>query len=429
MEFANRSGKITVELDDKFMAHGYIDGKKVVTRDIFKSIKVKDFTVNNWIVEETNQMYLKKWKSGYQEQRAKLSVTRNPAKEFFREHGVTLSLFVKVFNAAVYRSAIAPYKEFQSLFFGKGRVEREMFKCVATNYDILQQAVKDGQKNILPILSQGLTPEECKKVFGKGKWKEICSNTFHRNRIIVKQVSRLNNNLELLQEAVCKLNEFDSGAIATNSPDASHWLKNYCGITYKDIRRPSGDVYFWINIYKDTKNMSETYDLPFNSKWSKRKMKEKHDEYAREAQERYEQIRAKKDEEYKKKLEILKGVDLGDFYAKTEFEYEGVVGKIITTYEAIKKEGIAMHHCVGGYAERAVSKEYVVVHFSGDGEETTLGIYIRKSLSAYNTSENYTFEKNQHYGKCNSHVKSGNHRILADKVIQELNEMKMKGVE
>ena len=49
--YANRSGKISVELHDDFTATGYIDGKEVYKGSIFQKVSVKTLNKTKWDVE------------------------------------------------------------------------------------------------------------------------------------------------------------------------------------------------------------------------------------------------------------------------------------------------------------------------------------------------------------------------------------------
>lgn len=422
---ANRSGKITVEIHDNFTASGYIDGECVVSRySIFQKLSSRQIVKGKWSVEETSETYVKRFKGGYKRLRVKLDVKANPLKEFTKAYAVTPSQFCKVFNAAVWKSAISPYKEFQSLYFGKGGVNRFAFFDVVSRYDLLKQALEDNQKNILPILSKyGKTPQELKDEFGKGLWKKLCANSFHRNSLIVCSPRPIDEAIGL-----------DSGALKfANGAEAAHWVKNVCKIPYS--RRNSRDWRDFLTLFTDTKFMAMHYGQPFNPSWSKLKMQEKHDEYMNIQIRDREEERKKRDELYRLKIEKLQSVDLSKVYPQIEFELDGVRATILTTYEQIRQEGVTMHHCVGTYAEQAMDGTYVVVHISGDREESTLGLCLSNNWTlevdrssaegtlSMNAIRNFVF--NQHYGKCNSQVVSEKHKAIVEVVIKYLNNLKL----
>lgn len=420
---ANRSGKITVEIHDNFTASGYIDGECVVSRySIFQKLSSRQIVKGKWSVEETSETYVKRFKGGYKRLQVKLDVKANPLKEFTKAYAVTPSQFCKVFNAAVWKSAISPYKEFQSLYFGKRGVNMFAFFDVVGRYDLLKQALKDNQKNILPILSKyGKTPQELKEEFGKGLWKKLCANSFHRNRLLVNSALGVECNIG-----------WDSGALKGNRPAARHWAKNVCKIPYVKMK---GELPIEVHLFLDTERMANALRLPFNEKWSKLKMQEKHNEYAAIINRQTEELRIKRDEAYQLKIEKLQSIDLSKVYPQTEFELDGVKATILTTYEQIQQEGVAMHHCVGSYAEEAMDGTYVVVHISGESEESTLGLSLsnkwvseshlgqEEGIISLHSVRNFTL--NQHYGKCNSQVKSENHKAVAKVVIEYLNNLKL----
>ena len=413
-DYWNRSGEVTVELDaDRFMATLYIDGKKVRSNLFWKKLTTKELVKGLWEVRETNETYQKKTKWGLTQQRKK-EVIRNGYKYFTATYGVCPTRVVKIFNAAVFKNAIIPYKEYFPLFYRSKSIDPAQFIKVAKNAELLEQATKDGQKNILPlILNQELPPQKLKSLLGKGVWKNLTRNSFHRNNLLVNY----NNITEVLN--------YDSTALKIackdwrHNPDAFHWLKHVVGVPYSKHRER--DAIVKLTTYADTKDMAARLQLPFNEKWSPRKMEEKHTEYSRLQQRLAEQRRIVRDKDYAERLVKLKAIDLSIFYKQTTWEKDGVTATILTTYERIVEEGSEMHHCVAGYAERCLNKDYVVVRLTDGTIRTTLGAHTDLGIDS-----SYRFSENQHYGKCNSRVEDERFISLADEVITSLNKMKLK---
>ena len=413
-DYWNRSGEVTVELDaDRFMATLYIDGKKVRSNLFWKKLTTKELVKGLWEVRETNETYQKKTKWGLTQQRKK-EVIRNGYKYFTATYGVCPTRVVKIFNAAVFKNAIIPYKEYFPLFYRSKSIDPAQFIKVAKNAELLEQATKDGQKNILPlILNQELPPQKLKSFLGKGVWKNLTRNSFHRNNLLVNY----NDITEVLN--------YDSTALKIackdwrHDPDAFHWLKHVVGVPYSKHRER--DAIVKLTTYADTKDMAARLQLPFNEKWSPRKMEEKHTEYSRLQQRLAEQRRIVRDKDYAERLVKLKAIDLSIFYKQTTWEKDGVTATILTTYERIVEEGSEMHHCVAGYAERCLNKDYVVVSLTDGTIRTTLGAHTDLGIDS-----SYRFSENQHYGKCNSRVEDERFISLADEVITSLNKMKLK---
>lgn len=412
-EYWNRSGEVNVEFDvEKFTATLYIDGKYVLARRIGDKLTPRELVRGLWEVEETNETYEKKTKWGLRTTQKK-KVIKNGFKEFTKEYNVVPSRVAKIFNAAVYRNAIAPYKEFSNLFQRKKRTAPTEFSKVVNNVELLEQAKKDNQKNILPlILRAEASPQHLKTVFGKGAWKKLAKNSFHRNQA-----------LSTYQD-ISSVMEYDSTALKMThffwgkSPDAHHWLKNIVGIPYtKHKDQHSKEV---LTLYVDTRDMAARLELPFSEKWSARKMEEKHNEYAQLQQRLVEQQWIERDKFYAEHLNKLKAEDLSEFYPKTLWEKDGVKATILTTYDRIVQEGAEMHHCVAGYAERCINKEYVVVSLTDGDLRTTLGIYVDV------VGNTYRFSHNQHYGKYNHCVEDSRFTSLAKEVVEDLNKMKLK---
>ena len=413
-DYWNRSGEVTVELDaDRFMATLYIDGKEVRSNLFWKKLTTKELVKGLWEVRETNETYQKKTKWGLTQQRKK-EVIRNGYKYFTATYGVCPTRVVKIFNAAVFKNAIIPYKEYFPLFYRSKSIDPAQFIKVAKNAELLEQATKDGQKNILPlILNQELPPQKLKSLLGKGVWKNLTRNSFHRNNLLVNY----NDITEVLN--------YDSTALKIackdwrHDPDAFHWLKHVVGVPYSKHRER--DAIVKLTTYADTKDMAARLQLPFNEKWSPRKMEEKHTEYSRLQQRLAEQRRIVRDKDYAERLVKLKAIDLSIFYKQTTWEKDGVTATILTTYERIVEEGSEMHHCVAGYAERCLNKDYVVVSLTDGTIRTTLGAHTDLGIDS-----SYRFSENQHYGKCNSRVEDERFISLADEVITSLNKMKLK---
>lgn len=413
-DYWNRSGEVTVELDaDKFEATLYIDGKKVLSNLFWKKLTTKGLVRGLWVVRETNETYQKNTKWGLTQLRKK-EVIRNGYKCFTATYGVRPTRVVKIFNAAMFKNAILPYKEYFPLFYQSKSIDPAQFIKVVKNAELLEQATKDGQKNILPlILTQELPPQKLKSVFGKGVWKKLTRNSFHRNKILV--------NYEDIQEVL----NYDSTALKIGykhwrpKPSAHHWLKHVVGVPYS--KHNESDANMKLTTYSDTKDMAARLQLPFNEKWSLRKMDEKHAEYSRLQQRLAEQRRIMRDKGYAKRLAKLKAIDLSTFYKQTTWEKDGVTATTLTTYERIVEEGSEMHHCVAGYAERCLNKDYVVVSLTDGATRTTLGVHADLGVDS-----SYRFSENQHYGKCNSRVEDERFISLANEVITSLNKMKLK---
>lgn len=412
-EYWNRSGEVNVEFDaEKFTAKLYIDGKFVLTRRIWDKLTPKALVSGLWEVEFSSETYEKNTKWGLRTFK-KRKVIKNGFKEFTKKYNTTPSRVVKIFNAAVYRNAIAPYKEFSSLFQRKGRIATSEFTKVVNNVELLEQAKKDGQKNILPlILRVEAPPQSLKMEFGKGAWKKLANNSFHRNQML----SKYTNIPEVMgyDSTALKL----AGSHWRNSPAAYHWLKNVVGIPY--TKHESREAVNKFTLFEDTKEMAERLELPFNETWSARKMEEKHNEYARLQQRLMEQQRIERDKFYAERLKKLKAVDLSGFYPQTLWEKDGVKATILTTYDQIVQEGAEMRHCVAGYAERCINKEYTVVSLTDGDLRTTLGIYVDV------VGDTYHFRHNQHYGKCNNRVEDSRFISLAKEVVENLSKMKLK---
>ena len=147
---------------------------------------------------------------------------------------------------------------------------------------------------------------------------------------------------------------------------------------------------------------------------------EKHDEYSAMQQAQIEKMRAERDKVWAEKMRLLKSIDLSTFYKQLSWEKDGVTAKILTTHDQVVQEGAKMKHCVAGYAERCVNKEYCVVSLTDGVLNTTLG------LNVYKFGGMYKYDIQQHYGRYNSKVEDECFLSLAEVVVQDLNKMKLK---
>ena len=81
--YANRSGKITIELHDNFTASGFIDGECIINKfTIFQKLTPRMLVKGKWDVEDTGKTYTKKYKDGVEWTKNKVVVKSRMCRVF-----------------------------------------------------------------------------------------------------------------------------------------------------------------------------------------------------------------------------------------------------------------------------------------------------------------------------------------------------------
>lgn len=300
------------------------------------------------------------------------------------ELGMPLSSLRKWVNGLWYKTHVAHVKDHQCLF-RKRSIDLQKLKIVKENKAILDQALKDGQKNITPILNLlGKTPKEAKEMLGKGLWKSLCGNTFSRNLKIAEKVFSLSYRypVQFLQGVLKHLQSLPTTLIP-------HRMSEQFGIsvvanTMKGKWKNTAEVGRTVGFVNETVLMFRRvygHDPDGISKWSLRRIKEEHDRLVLGI--------------HKQKA----SVDNFQWFENMPHQFplicgEGEVKAYLLTSEAeIKEEGIAQKHCVGYYAKQAAMGNTLIYSLRDDKSN-------RCSTVQYNRNENGWYEV-QHYAACN----------------------------
>lgn len=343
------------------------------------------------------------------------------SKRFYEIYKRRPSHVCNYLNGAIYHRLVKPYGKYSAIFrAGRNVLDMRKYGAVVEMFDEMEQAEKDGIRNITPLIAvYRKTPSELKDYFGKGLWKKLCKNSYTRNTLLVKKFreDELKDNLHI-----------PSTILEGRLPVTSFWVwKNYGGTMKESIFK--GD---WTemetekrraySLFDDTLRMSRTLGQIFSHDWSARKMEEKHGEYTRIINDRHEanlrERRIRDDEKWKKIYAIQDNFDLKNIVQQTEWEIHGVKAKLLTTKKQVSDEGCTMHHCVYMHSDMVVEGKYAVVHLSGE-EETTLGLHIKIVGNVM------VYEVDQHYGVCNKFVESESQVKAAQEVVLQLNALKV----
>lgn len=343
--------------------------------------------------------------------------------EFEATFGVYPATFRRIFNAIMVDLWVRPVEKYLSRYaFGKVYIKTTvrglgqdsytqakvgMIPHIVTrvweNKERLDETERDGLKTIQPwVLALEKSPKELKEALGKGLWKELCRQSYTRNRAMARQLSgrsekywpysiRLmlqmpskylvrggNSPIPISDAGVvfCRLER--EGQIPRLVNEASHYAT-----------RRSPPQY---NTLADTVRMGRQLGENINMNWSWAKWQEKHDEF----NEKIILRRFSKDQ-FKwvhqpwviKKSEETVG---DDRYAFT----------LLDNAYAIRKEGLAMHHCVASYASSSEKGDYMVYSCAKNGEQySTLGLRVKDS-----SYRGLKITYDQHYKACNKLVEA-----------------------
>lgn len=330
-----------------------------------------------------------------------------PAKDFYKDFLITPKQLVNYVNKAVYKATVASLpKEVQTLCFNGKILKTNLVLNICQQYDLVIETLEDGNRNILPfVVTEKASAQELKKKYGKGLWKKICNQKFTRNRYIAS--------MKLSKESLEKIMEIPSGIIMKNNSQSDvhlniyNWIHKNCGVLIKDSNYKNTKVQKDFRLVEDTYRMAQELEKTFSFQWSLLKMKNKHEEYTKEVQNKEREKLAKENKKYLGKIREGK---------INKFEFEDAKAELLDEYLKILDEGRNMHHCVGMYAKESFEGRYLVFHLTGDDEETTLGIYINEDSDGI-----FSYSIQQHYGIQNQQVKSEKHKKLAEKIEYELN--------
>jgi len=342
---------------------------------------------------------------------------KNLYKTFTNTYGITPSNFKRVYNAKMLSMWVDPVKEHVQRFAYNSRrkVNDYIVHDIWKHKDLIDQAVLDGQHNLIPfIIHTGKNPEQLKQMYGKSVWKQICKNSMTRNKLIIgsnrfwKSTEHRDDSLVILSLPSYILKRGGNSVLSWDN--SAQWLIDNRLINHKTNNMSHASR--WQNTYRDTKRMSTQVGKPFSHSWTPDKLKAKHKEFTK-------LINLKK---YSPEPFPL----LSSFKVK-QLEYKGYTATLLDSPFLIRNEGEVMHHCVGGYSEAVAQGRYLVYAVTKDGEKTsTIGINIATvvdpSRLLTNIKGKYSFR--QHYGHCNKHIECPDEKEIAKRVIKQLNKEK-----
>lgn len=336
--------------------------------------------------------------------------------------GCSFAKWRKVWNAIQYDFWIRPI-EHHSWRFAFNRQKKPKASLIRMIWRVkkeLDECLENGTYNISPFIFYcQRNPKQLKEALGKANWKQICKNSFSRNKklaqhmqsfyenkIVEDPVNHIRLNFEKVKDLPSTAFDYYHQQIQTRPLVVNAALKNMSVIKNKDDFRDK------FNLINDTYNMSRQIDEEvFKFNWSLKKIKEKHDKY-------------------KKIIDARKHGD-GEFpYVGKIVEYlslENFEAKLLKTGLEVGQEGRQMHHCVGMYSKYCYAYERVVYSVTRNGEKySTLSFRIDKKEqmdkegNIYNTFRE--FKKDQHYKMQNKKVDNPIAQQIESILLEKLND-------
>lgn len=329
------------------------------------------------------------------------------------EHlGCTPSKFVKLLNGYMYAAFIKPLdsdpvlKDCRLKFgFGmKGKINAGHINKLHANKEILQQCYKDGIINVTPyVFAFSMTPKQLKEVFGKGKWKKLCKNSFSRNKLLI-MASRS------CSITSSKVSKYDYNSIPSTIlkaiPDILSTDPDYGGYATKHFKGKYSnreELRKYFSLFRDTKRMTIQLGQKFYYNWSPTELETKHEEFTEALNER----------SYSKEVFPLVKILRNKGKGKFETKCKSYSADVIESAFSLRVEGESMHHCVANYFCDCYDANYVVfsIKDSKGKRYSTLGIRIR----------NGKFIMEQHYKAFNKVVDDPLAKDMAEAIVWELN--------
>lgn len=342
--------------------------------------------------------------------------TKDISIAFTNKYGIPPSVVAKVANGVRWEQIFNRHKEWFKLIRTKDTKVPPKYAGSIESIPFIEQAVKDGIKHLIPIIALfKAEPKEIKKVLGSTLWKELCKNSYSRNRLILQGID-FSRSQELHIAMIKKLQAMPSSLLKSklnhHPYEALKLAKEELGISYEAMKS-SREVRVILQEFFDTKRMLQDEGMEFNPNWSYRRLKEEHTAASRRQQEVYHNRESQRNAKY---AELMK-IDFSTLHAGLiPYEFDsGVKAVPLLSVKEVQSEGSAMHHCVGSYANDCAQGGYVVYSLEKDGQKSTLGIIVSK------VDDHKMFMFNQHYGKCNALITDKDVLIAGTEIVKYLN--------
>ncbi len=360
------SGKDFVKLGDKVFSK-YVE------------VPRNPFTFNEWLNQNARDYCVKFW--GDKDEVKPLVLNKKLHENFGSK--ITLRLSAALYNTFI--KANFP----RETYFAMSRNGRlwntfapHMVDKATRNKHLVDQAVKDRTINLIPLMLEfEEDPQQLRKRFGKGLWKQLS----HTSKTRMKYLAPL---MRDMPEAI----SLRTGLL----PAISSYIITPGGmedavVTSAKIAPRIKDFVQTLDVVRDTMRMANRYGTEVNLNWSWRRWQEVHDRMSWEvARDRYP---SKK------------------FAEDCVFTQSGYSFTLLTSQADIAMEGTTMRHCVASYAHMASQGKYAVFKIEGK-ERATLGLTIE--VAQIIPSRVFHASLQQCYGYCNQPISSELRATLPD---------------
>jgi hypothetical protein len=364
------SGKDFVKLGDKVFSK-------------YEEVPEEPFGFNEWLNYHANEYCVKFWED---KDEVKPRVLNKKLHEYFGSK-ITLRL-----NAALYNTFIKANFPRETYFAISRRGMRwntfspYMVQTALENKHLVDQAVKDRTINLIPLMLEFQEdPQQLRKRFGKGLWKQLA----HTSKTRMKHLA------PLLRYST-ELTSMRSGILPLVSSYHMHTMDIDKGLlTAAKIAPRIKDFESTLDVVRDTIRMAERAGIEVNHDWSYRRWNEEHDRLSWDV--------------------ARKGYSETKFAEDCSFTQGGYTFTLLTSQADIAAEGMQMRHCVASYALCASKGTYAVFRIEGK-ERATLGLNITPTLEVVNLKPNRVLHASlqQCYGPRNQPISSELRDTLPD---------------
>jgi hypothetical protein len=219
-----------------------------------------------------------------------------------------------------------------------------MVETAMKNKHLIDQAIKDRTINLIPLMLEfGEDPQQLRKRFGKGLWKQLAHTPKTRMKHLAPLL-RYSTELTSVRTGILPLVSY----YRITNMDIDKGL-----LTAAKIAPRIKDFEPTLDVVRDTICMAERAGVEVNHDWSWRRWQEVHDRLSWDV--------------------ARKGYSETKFAEDCSFTQNGYTFTLLTSQADIAAEGMQMRHCVASYAQKASNRNYNVFKVEGK-ERATLGL-------------------------------------------------------
>jgi len=254
------------------------------------------------------------------------------------------------------------------------------------NKHLIDQSVKDRTINLIPLMLEfEEDPQQLRKRFGKGLWKQLA----HTSKTRMKHLA------PLLRHST-EVTSLRTGILPFVSSYHAHDFDIDFGLlTAAKVAPRIKDFESTLDVVRDTIRMADRAGVEVNHNWSYRRWDEEHDRLSWDV--------------------ARKGYSEKKFAEHLSFTQNGYTFTLLTSQADIAAEGMQMRHCVASYAFCASKGTYAVFKIEGK-ERATLGLNITPTLEVVELKPNRVLQAKlqQCYGPRNQPISSELRDTLPD---------------